>query len=85
VGIGYIFGKMIEAVARQPDALANSESARRFLAEIGPLTEGDVYLMDADGRLLAAESDVAPNADLAGDGARTMRVSVSRSLTEQTG
>lgn len=80
-----------EAVARQPDALANSESARRFLAEIGPLTEGDVYLMDADGRVLAAESDIAPNANLAGDvnpasgAARTTRVSISRSLTEQTG
>lgn len=74
-----------EAVARQPDALANSEAARRFLAEIGPLTEGDIYLLDADGRVLATESGATPDADLVGGAARTTRVAVSHTLTQQDG
>ena len=31
-----------EAVARQPEILANQEAAQRFIAEIAPLADGDV-------------------------------------------
>lgn len=74
-----------EAVAQQPEMLAGSDAARGFLAEIGPLTEGDVYLLDAGGRVVAAEPGAAPEPALAGDPGRTARVSVSRTLTAQTG
>jgi signal transduction histidine kinase len=43
------------AVAQQPETLTNGPAAEEFLAEIGPLVEGEIYLMQADGRVIAAK------------------------------
>lgn len=44
-----------EAAARQPDSLTDAAAARRFVADVGQRTTGQIYLLDADGDVLAAE------------------------------
>ena len=79
-----------EAVARQPEILANQEAAQRFIAEIAPLADGDVYLLDASGRVIAAnpELDGPPDealVDAAAQSPQTTQVSMTYGMTEQTG
>jgi signal transduction histidine kinase len=79
-----------EAVARQPELLADEAAARRFIAEISPLTDGEVYLLDAEGKLIAAAPTLVdgPDSELVAAAARTprlARVSTSYGVTEQTG
>ena len=79
-----------EAVARQPEILANQEAAQRFIAEIAPLADGDVYLLDANGRVIAAdpELDGPPDETLlaaAAQSPQTTQVSMTYGMTEQMG
>lgn len=76
-----------EAVARQPEALTSAETARQFVDAVGQLTAGQIYLLNADGDMLAAEdgatiprSALIPAAVAAPD---DVQVSVPRGLTAQ--
>lgn len=85
------------AVAQQPNVMADSDAAQRFVDDIGRLIDGDFYLLAADGRLLAAEngSDITPETDAVGPGvkaildgtdpASTVRVSTAYGLLAQSG
>lgn len=79
-----------EAVARQPEVLADQASARRFIADISPLTEGEIYLLGADGTLIAADPTLGELPDpallaAAADSPRTTQVSMTYEVAEQTG
>lgn len=76
-----------EAVAHEPEALTDATAARRFVDEVGALTAGQIYLLDADGNLLAAEdgatippSALIPAAVAAPD---DVQVNVPHDLTAQ--
>lgn len=76
-----------EAVARQPEALTDAAAAQRFVDEVGAHTAGQIYLLDADGNLLAAEDGAAfLTSDLIPATAAepiTVQISVPRDLTGQ--
>lgn len=76
-----------QAVARQPDALADQAAAQQFLDEIDPLIDGEIYLLSPDGRLIATTMDSAtsPNPPTAITGDRTVRVAVHHNLITQEG
>lgn len=44
------------AVAGQSDVMTDASAAQRFVNDVGRLIDGNVYLLDAGGRLLAAET-----------------------------
>lgn len=62
-------GLIAEAVARQPGVLASQESATRFLRKASQLTGAEIYLLDANGALVAAVPELAepPNPRLVAD------------------
>ena len=74
------------AVAQQPETLTNGPAAEEFLAEIGPLVEGEIYLMQADGQVIAAKLTDAPSDPpaVAADSG-TVYVSVDNGLLAQEG
>lgn len=75
-----------QAVAHQPEALTNDAAAEEFLNEIGPLTDGDIYLLGPDGQLIAADLDGAATPDPPDMAAgQTVRVAVHYGLIEQEG
>ena len=79
-----------EAVGRQPELLTNAAAARRFVADIGDLTGGQIYILDASGSLVAADPsmDGSPDPALVAATVRspaTTRVSTSYGLDEQEG
>ena len=79
-----------EAVAQQPEILADQGAARRFIDKIAPLADGDVYLLDANGRVIAADPDLESPPDetlldAAAQSPRTTQVSMTYGVAEQTG
>lgn len=79
-----------EAVAHQPGLLADQDAARRFIDKIAPQADGEVYLLDASGRIVAADPDLEgpPDAALlnaAAQSPRTTQVSMTYGMTGQTG
>lgn len=79
-----------QAVAQQPELLTDEAAARRFIADIDALTDGQVYILDAGGSLVAADPgmDDAPDPALVAAAVRspaTTRVSTSYGLDEQAG
>ena len=75
-----------EAVALQPGVLTNEAEAEEFLDNLAPLTDGEIYLLEPDGTLIAANLDSAAAPDPpAPAAARTVRVSVRHGLLEQEG
>jgi signal transduction histidine kinase len=64
----------------------NGDAAEEFLDEIDPLTDGDVYLLEPNGDLIAAELEEAATPDPPDLAAgRAVRVAVRYGLTEQEG
>ena len=47
-----------DAVARQPEILTDTDAARHFVDAVGKLTTAQIYLLTADGEMLAAEDGV---------------------------
>lgn len=79
-----------EAIAQQPHVLTDPDAAQRFVNEYGPLTEGDIYLVDAGGAILAAEHglNAAPDPAIisgAADSPETVRVAMNYGLATQGG
>ena len=79
-----------EAVARQPEILADQQRAARFVSSMGALTDGDIYLLDADGELIASDGDPAgaPEAAFIDEVVRspgTVRVATSYGIAAQEG
>lgn len=83
------------AVAEQTDVMADAEAAQRFVDDVGRLIDGDVYLLDAGGRVLAVENDRAATPEMLGVGdildgdeggpAATVRVSTVYGPLAQSG
>ncbi len=55
-----------DALARQPEALSSLDEAQQFIAEISVLVDGQIYLLDAEGNLLAS-SEVLDEMPAPGD------------------
>ena len=78
-----------EAVARQPEILADGDQAQRFIADVSRLTDGDIYLLDDNGALVAADPDLDAAPDLAlvneVENSSAVRVNVSYTPAGQEG
>lgn len=79
-----------EAVANDPEMLADNAAARRFIADVGELSGGEIYLLDAQGDLIAAEpgTAVTPDATLVAAVERSpsmAQVSTSYTIAGQEG
>lgn len=79
-----------EAVARQPEILADQQGAARFISDMSALTDGDIYLLDANGDLIASDGDPAgvPDTTLIDEMVQspgTVRVATSYGIAMQEG